>query len=62
MSEESALEPGATGDDDAVADAQAAIDEARRRGLWTTRRNAIAADEMAAGELAAGELPREAAE
>ena len=31
MSEESAVEPGAPGDDDAVADAQAAIDEARRR-------------------------------
>ncbi|KQU27516.1 cobalamin biosynthesis protein CobN [Methylobacterium sp. Leaf94] len=33
------------------------FDEARRRGLWTTRRNAMAADEMAADELL-----REAAE
>jgi cobaltochelatase CobN len=33
------------------------FDEARRRGLWTTRRNAMASDEMAADELL-----REAAE
>jgi len=36
------------------------FDEARRRGLWTTRRNAMAADEMAADERAADEMAADA--
>ena len=59
MSEESALEPGATGDDDAVADAQAAIDEARRRVAEAPAEVVVVNHVMGLYELAAIHLSAE---
>ena len=59
MSEESAVEPGAPGDDDAVADAQAAIDEARRRVAEAPAEVVVVNHVMGLYELAAIHLSAE---
>ena len=59
MSEESAVEPGAPGDDDAVADAQAAIDEARRRVAEAPAEVVVTNHVMGLYELAAIHLSAE---
>jgi len=59
VSEESAVEPGAPGDDDAVADAQAAIDEARRRVAEAPAEVVVVNHVMGPYELAAIHLSAE---
>ena len=59
MSEESAVEPGAPGADDAVADAQAAIDEARRRVAEAPAEVVVVNHVMGLYELAAIHLSAE---
>jgi hypothetical protein len=59
VSEESAVEPGAPGADDAVADAQAAIDEARRRVAEAPAEVVVVNHVMGLYELAAIHLSAE---